>query len=57
MDDEKLLEKYKTIWTKIADLKNMKNFYSFFQRFSFDCQRFPNQRCLFGKFGNSFMWL
>ena len=23
MDDEKLLEKYKTIWTKIADLKNI----------------------------------
>ena len=24
MDDEKLLEKYKTIWTKIEDLKNIK---------------------------------
>ena len=23
MDDEKLLEKYKTIWTKIEDLKNI----------------------------------
>ena len=23
IDDEKLLEKYKTIWTKIKDLKNM----------------------------------
>ena len=24
IDDEKLLEKYKTIWTKIQDLKNIK---------------------------------
>ena len=24
MDDEKLLEKYKAIWTEIEDLKNMK---------------------------------
>ena len=24
IDDEKLLEKYKTIWTKIEDLKNIK---------------------------------
>ena len=23
IDDEKLLEKYKTIWTKIEDLKNI----------------------------------
>ena len=24
MDDEKLLEKYKAVWTKIEDLKNVK---------------------------------
>ena len=27
MDDEKLLEKYKTIWTNIKDLKNIKSNY------------------------------
>ena len=28
--DEKVLEKYKTIWTKIEDLKKFKFFFSFF---------------------------
>ena len=30
---EKLLEKYKTIWTKIADLKNLECFTSFDDRY------------------------
>ena len=28
IDDKKLLEKYKAIWTKIKDLKNIKRFTS-----------------------------
>ena len=31
IDDEKLLEKYKTIWTKIEDLKNIELKMNFLQ--------------------------